>query len=62
MLLFYFFILCDSFPSESFLISPYMLSGLRVLPYVLHKICPEYELKTRLLRRETLTHVKKVNL
>gem|GEM_PF-2413664 len=57
-----FFILYDSFLSEFFLnLSLYALrSG--VLPYDLHKLCSEWLLKTLLLRRETLTHVKKVNL
>lgn len=57
-----FFVLYDSFLSESFLICPNMPSGQGVLPYDLHKLCSEWQLKTLLLRRETLTHVKKVNL
>ena len=58
-----FFILYDSFLSEFFFkISPYMPSGQGILPYDLHKLCSEWQLKTLLLRRETLTHVKKVNL
>ena len=57
-----FFALYDSFLSESFLISPNMPSGQGYCLTIYTNYSSEWLLKTLLLRRETLTHVKKVNL